>query len=382
MENKDLQFIGEGGFAYVYLVKNKNIVLKKLKPEFLSNEGVKSRFKREFEITKELDDIDGIIKVYEFNYDDYSYTMEFANNTLEKYIKNNLLSEEDCIDIILQIISIFSKVHKRNVIHRDISPNNIFIMSNNKIKVADFGLGKDFTAFESHRTEYTSGLGQYLYCAPEQQSHLKNSDKRSDVYSLGKLINFILTKDPNNFENPLGVISKKATELDPNNRFRDSTELLNSLNEFIEFKNNQNNERKFWEDISKGNFNKATELYIHALSPERITYLVLNKGKPFSKALIKFMKVSEDNANLIMNSIYSNYEDICHGRFENYDPFGEFCCDVIKEKFPYLLKQTAAEILHVVAVEVNRYHIQDLVEKLRSDVDPTLIDIIDNGRNY
>lgn len=94
------------------------------------------------------------------------------------------------------------------------------------------------------------------------------------------------------------------------------------------------------------------------------------------------MKVSEDNANLIMNSIYSNYEDICHGRFENYDPFGEFCCDVIKENFPYLLKQTAAEILHVVAVEVNRYHIQDLVEKLRSDVDPTLIDIIDNGRNY
>lgn len=82
--------------------------------------------------------------VFEFGYDDYSYTMEFANNTLEKYIKNNLLSEEDCIDIILQIISIFSKVHKRNVIHRDISPNNIFIMSSNKIKVADFGLGERF----------------------------------------------------------------------------------------------------------------------------------------------------------------------------------------------------------------------------------------------
>lgn len=82
-----------------------------------------------------------------------------------------------------------TEVHKRDIIHRDISADNIFIISG-MIKIADFGLGKDLNLFTSHQTMLTNAVGQFYYCAPEQFMMLKDGDKRSDVYSLGRVINY------------------------------------------------------------------------------------------------------------------------------------------------------------------------------------------------
>src|SRR5699024_10484291 len=119
----DLELIGEGGFANVYLQKSTGLVIKKLKRENLLEENSKHRFKREFEITKSLSDIEGIIKVYDFNESEYFYVMEKCDSTLYDFLISNPLSVEVKESIIIKILYIMAKVHNKNIIHRDISSN-------------------------------------------------------------------------------------------------------------------------------------------------------------------------------------------------------------------------------------------------------------------
>lgn len=77
------------------------------------------------------------------------------------------------------------------------------------LKVADFGLGKDLQVFTSHQTLHTNAMGQYYYCAPEQFMMLKDADKRSDVYSLGRVINFIMTGDARNSHHIYRSVAEK-----------------------------------------------------------------------------------------------------------------------------------------------------------------------------
>lgn len=102
--------------------------------------------------------------------------MEPAETTLEDYILSNYLPDGTKLTCLRQILYIMSEVHKRGIIHRDISANNIFIISG-MIKIADFGLGKDLNVFASHQTIHTNSMGQYYYCAPEQFMMLRDADK-------------------------------------------------------------------------------------------------------------------------------------------------------------------------------------------------------------
>ncbi|WP_153051610.1 protein kinase domain-containing protein, partial [Streptococcus suis] len=99
-------------------------------------------------------------------------------------------------------------------LHRDLSPTNIFKVKG-VIKIADFGLGKNLNTLTSHQTMDTASFGQLFYCAPEQLTLLKDADKRSDVYSLGRIINFIMTETPTDYNHYLRSVCEKATSLSP-----------------------------------------------------------------------------------------------------------------------------------------------------------------------
>ena len=233
--------IGSGGFANVYKQKSTGHILKKLKEDFLTDKGIRSRFKREYNITKSLQDVYGIIEVYSFNEDSCSYEMEEAEKTLERYILESEPSDDIQIKCIRQILYIMTEVHKRDIIHRDLSPNNIFIL-NGMLKIADFGLGKDLNVFTSHQTMHTQALGQYSYCAPEQFMLLKDGDKRSDVYSIGRIINFIMTKDPTNSHHIFRSVAEKATNNDSAYRYADAGQLSTYFERSVSFHQNKKKE--------------------------------------------------------------------------------------------------------------------------------------------
>ena len=375
-ENEDLIYIDSGGFANVYEQKSTGHILKKLKDDFLTDSGVRSRFKREFEITKSLNGLFGIIEVYTFNNGDYSYTMEKAELTLEKYILDNKHNYATKINCISQILFIMNEVHKRDLIHRDISPNNIFIISG-KLVIADFGLGKDLKVCTSHQTIHTNSLGQFSYFAPEQFMMLKEGDKRSDVYSLGRVINFIMTKDPRNSNHEFRSVAEKASNNDANSRYIDAGQLSSFFEKAIVYNARKQNQEEMDKLISLGVFNDEVENYIYSLDAEKISSTLLDEKKGFNNSLIKFMKIDETHAQHIVQSVENTYDQVCCGVFNAYDPFANFAYCVLDENFPFVIKEYAANILHYISRNINRFGAQRLEEELlKKGLDPLIEDIL------
>lgn len=375
-ENDDLELIGSGGFANVYKQKSTGLIIKKLKDDYLTDKGIRSRFKREFEITKSLQDTFGIIKVYKFYEGNGSYSMEQAEITLEKYILDNDLPMDSKITCIRQILYIMTEVHKRDIIHRDISANNIFVISGT-LKIADFGLGKDLNVFTSHQTIHTNAMGQYFYCAPEQFMMLKDADKRSDVYSLGRTINFIMTSDPRNSHHAFRSVAEKATNSDAAYRYADAGQLSLFFEKSVAYEKNAENKERIKAKINSGQYDEDIESYLYNLSSEEIVRGMKNVGDGFASALLKFMNVDDNHARHIIQSIDKEYQSVCGRVFEAYDPYASFARNVLRGNYSYVVKEIAANILRFVAWDVNRFSAQHMVEDIINEgIEPLLEEVI------
>jgi serine/threonine protein kinase len=230
--------IGSGYFCDVkkYTDEASGILyaVKQLKKRFHKNEEYRYRFLREIELLKLLQESENVIELISADKDNLLYIMPLATSNLYNHIKkkNNTLELEIRYNIVSQIISAIEIAHSKNILHRDISPNNILLFESNGqllIKVSDFGLGKNKESLSHYTKSSVSGYGQILYVAPEQREKLNSATVKSDIYSLGKLVYFVFTgKDPDNqkpFE--LSSLVIKSTQENPELRF-------SSINEFKE----------------------------------------------------------------------------------------------------------------------------------------------------
>lgn len=110
--------------------------------------------------------------------------------------------------------------------------------------------------------------GQYYYCAPEQLRNLKSGDKRSDVYSLGRIINFIFTKDPENSQHCLRSIAEKATINNPEKRFDNAQEMLAQFQRTLDLIENQEYQKLIKEKIAAGQYDKDIDNYIYNMDAD------------------------------------------------------------------------------------------------------------------
>lgn len=371
-KEEDLSQIGYGGFAVVYEQKSTGKIVKQLKDEYLGDAGLRSRFKREFTITKSLQDLDGIIRVYDFDENNCLYTMEKANKTLEEYIEGDP-DKKTRERLILKILSIMEIVHNRNVIHRDLSPNNIFIVEG-KLKIADFGLGKDLQALHSHQTMFTQGMGQFQYCAPEQIAKLKDGDKQSDVFALGGIINYIMTKDPDNSTHVFRSVSEKARMRERDFRFADAGQMLAAIKQIIEVNNRGERRQEAINRIKADQFDAFLEEYIYEQNGLEICRGL--SDKQYVKAIRKFMNIDEHHAIHIIQLVSDSYREFCDRSYAAYDPIGDFAYLTINH-YSYAVNEIAASILNYVAEVVNRFRAQGQIQDLiKSGVEPLIEEIL------
>ena len=191
-----LERIGTGGMAIVYNAKchrlNRLVAIKILKSDLAQNEEFRRRFNAESQAVAQLSH-PNIVSVYDVSRGgDMEYiVMELIDGiTLKQYMeKRGQLNWRESLHFITQIMRGLSHAHSRGIIHRDIKPQNIMVLRDGSVKVADFGIA---CLADSAQTLTQEALGSVHYISPEQ-ARGDRPDARSDIYSSGVVLYEMLT---------------------------------------------------------------------------------------------------------------------------------------------------------------------------------------------
>ena len=227
----------QGAMSSVYRAKlyGKWIIIKRIKPEYKDNQRYRELFYKEFENAYHLDhpNIVRLIDKGEDNEGPY-YTMEYIDGRpLSKMITaTGLNNDRLSLKIAKQILDALSYVHKKQIFHRDLKPDNIFITyRGDNVKILDFGLATA-DAFDDNLKK----AGTPRYASPEQLTNAADVDQRSDIYSFGKIFLEMLTGDVSDsaierVKDPkMKFIIEKATAKNKQDRFYDCEEILEIIN--------------------------------------------------------------------------------------------------------------------------------------------------------
>ncbi len=207
-----IEKLGTGGMAEIYKAKmegvegfQKLVAIKKILPQFTHNKDFTTMFIDEAKVAAQLSHRN-IVHIYDLGKIENSYfiAMEYVEGTdLRKILheereKGRILPIPICLFIAIQVASALDYAHHKkgadgsdlNIVHRDVSPQNILISKDGEIKICDFGIAK--AASKASHTRAGSLKGKLQYMSPEQ-AWGKPVDYRSDIFSLGVVLYEMLT---------------------------------------------------------------------------------------------------------------------------------------------------------------------------------------------
>ena len=179
--------VGAGGMSDVYKAKDltlgRFVAIKVLKAEFSEDINFVTKFRSEAQAAAGLEH-PNIVNIYDVGSENglHYIVMEYVEGiTLKTYIeKKGQLSFKEAVSIAIQVGRGIEAAHNKNIVHRDIKPQNIMISTEGKVKVTDFGIARAATS----NTISSDVMGSVHYSSPEQA---RNGfvDGKSDIYSLG-----------------------------------------------------------------------------------------------------------------------------------------------------------------------------------------------------
>ena len=151
----------------------------------------------------------------------YVYEEYISGDTLDDHLRKKRLTETEKRDIIIQICDGLQALHSAPspIIHRDLKPANIMITGDGIVKIVDYDIAKIYKYGQSRDTTL---LGTFEYAAPEQYG-FSQSDPRTDIYALGKIIEEMTT------DKQLRRIAQKATKMDPKDRYKSIKEMRHEV---------------------------------------------------------------------------------------------------------------------------------------------------------
>lgn len=256
------ELIGIGGMANVYkgydVIEDRVVAVKVLREEYTVNEDMRRRFKNESKAMAAMNH-PNVMQVYDVSFTDkmQSIVMEYIDGiTLKEYIEQQgALQWKEAVHFTVQILRALQHAHDKGIVHRDIKPQNIMLLSDGAIKITDFGIAR--FARSATRTLTDKAIGSVHYISPEQASG-GTVDARTDIYSVGVMLYEMLTgKVPFEADSPVSVALKQiqsravlprdinpdipeglqeitvhAMEKDMQKRYQSAAQMLRDIDEF------------------------------------------------------------------------------------------------------------------------------------------------------
>lgn len=254
--------IGTGGMSNVYLamdhILGRRVAIKVLKAEFAEDVNFVTKFRSEAQAAAGLEHAN-IVNIYDVGSENgmYYIVMEYVEGiTLKGYIeKKRMLTYKEAVSIAIQVGKGIEAAHNKQIVHRDIKPQNILISTDGKVKVTDFGIARAV----NNNTIHTDVMGSVHYSSPEQARN-GYVDGKSDIYSLGIVMYEMVTgrvpydgdttvavaikhlqeemPEPRAYAPDLPVslegVIKKCTQKNPDRRYEDMGALIADLKRVLE----------------------------------------------------------------------------------------------------------------------------------------------------
>ncbi len=201
--------LGQGGFGITYLgmdeLHKKKVAIKEFFPQGIVTRNIeyedtvtvtlvgekenydkgKERFLKEAQTMAMFSKDKGIVKALDFfEINNTAYiVMEYLEGvTLKQYlVENKRIDAEDLVELLVPLIEALDEIHSQGLIHRDISPDNIMVLPDGRIKLMDFGAARDYTEFGEKSLSIVLKPG---YAPPEQYQTHGVQGPWTDIYAL------------------------------------------------------------------------------------------------------------------------------------------------------------------------------------------------------
>lgn len=282
--------LGVGGNAHVLeatsISSGEKVALKMITP---GDKVKQSRFIDEIKVMKaDAASVEGVMPIIDSSEEHYWYTMPIATKVME----SNLVKDGDVVSIVeafIPLLNTLQTLHDKNISHRDIKPDNIYIL-NKRLTLGDFGL-VDYPN-RANVTQSDRPLGAIFTRAPEMLRNPKTADgKPADVYSMAKTLWMLLSKDEKGFDGQynerddahwlngfehlkdehlldIEKLITKATSTNPSER-PTASGFVTGLNEWLEiYKDGALCQIKDWEHLS--------EILFNGMNPDTASYKDVN----------------------------------------------------------------------------------------------------------
>ncbi|SJN12093.1 serine/threonine protein kinase [Leucobacter sp. 7(1)] len=388
----ELPAIGSGGFADVFRATDRKtgdvVAIKVLRESAAVDPEVISRFTRELRLLEGLrhPNVISVIAQGETDSQDVWYAMPLAQGSLADFIEKVDGNPPLIVDIMRQICAGLAYIHGNGVYHRDLKPANVLRLESGEWAVSDFGLAVEA---ERETTPLTStlraGMGSWVYAAPEQWTRARSADHRSDVYSLGKMLQELVTQEyPVNTEMPAGPLRpvvERATANSPASRYSSVAEFLEALERTL----GTRQEHDAWESREQ----TAERLRDRMLSPsttpadliemfEWATLLdesddddmkALTRVLPWcTSSSVEFLWNRDRGAFRRLFERFTDYVKRTGFSFEYCDVLANFMRRTVDVVSDSSVLRMAVAALAVLGPEHNRWHVRDVLVSVLQDV--------------
>lgn len=385
----------KGGFGAVYKCtseKGDDYAIK-----FLENMDASSteRFKKEIRLTKRLSH-PNVVKIIAYNADGDRkyYIMPLYSSSLKVVIPTLYGQYDRQYKVISEILNGVIYLHAEGVLHRDLKPQNILYNSDSDIVINDFGLGRQIDSASDRLTSVGDAFGTARYTAPEQFIDASSANEKSDIFSIGRIIEDIVTNSLMHSipTADLEYIVNRCTQANPLRRFETATELKAAIDSVYQsllgiVENDTTDDL-----LAKLKLGRASDKEVNELAMKLLTHGNGDNLEEFFQIIPNqlYQTFERTNGKLAEDLIVQMRQYYTEQRwgFGYTDTIGRNCERLYKVSNNSIVKANLLYTVIEVGISHNRWYVMDiatsLLKEVKNDVSQylELANLLPNGHVY